>query len=61
MTDDLYAFIQDAAYENPDRDYRGFWLRASITQTRDLYDVVQYVKVWDIVAPVAVPDLTDIV
>ncbi|HOM79711.1 MAG TPA: hypothetical protein PLZ47_06460, partial [Candidatus Cloacimonas acidaminovorans] len=62
MTDDLYAFIQDAAYENPDREYRGFWLRASvITQTRDLYDVVQYVKVWDNVAPVAEPDLTEIV
>jgi len=60
MTDELYAFIQDPNY--PNRDYRGFWLRASvITQNRDLYDVVQYVKVLDNVAPVAEPDLTEIV
>lgn len=60
MTDDLYAFVQDPNY--PNRDYRGFWLRASvITQNRDLYDVVQYVKVLDNVAPVAEPDTTEIV
>lgn len=60
MEDSLYAFVQDSNYT--DRDYRGFWLRASaITQNRDLYDTYRYLKVYDDVAPIPLPNLTPIV
>jgi len=60
MTDSLYAFIAGTEYPNPPI-YRGFLLRGSvITQNRDLYDTIEFIKVFDNMAPIPAPVLDPI-